>query len=153
MKCRPGCMNQLKVSIQQSIIVLADRGWSQRRIARELAVDRATVQRHLRKVANAASNPALGSQGPEEAKPATNPALGLLLGAEANAASNPALGSAADPPPKPATNPTIGSRPGPPSLCAPFATEIEAGLHAGLSAKRIHQDLVRDDRKGSCLNL
>lgn len=119
-------MNRLKVSIQQSITVLASRGWSRRRIARELAIDRATVGRHLRVGANAATNPALGSP------------------AEANAATNPAHGSASDPPPKPATNPALGSRPGPPSLCAPFAAEIEAGLHSGLSAKRIHQDLVRD---------
>jgi transposase len=57
-------MNQLKVSIQQSIIVLTTRGWSQRRIARELEVDRATVGRQLRRAeaeANAASNPTLGS--------------------------------------------------------------------------------------------
>lgn len=59
-------MNQLKVSIQQSIIVLTTRGWSRRRIARELGVDRATVGRQLRRAkaeANAATNPALGSGG------------------------------------------------------------------------------------------
>ena len=38
-------------------------------------------------------------------------------------------------------NPALGSRPGPPSLCAPFVTEIMAAVEAGLSAKRIHQDL------------
>lgn len=57
-------MNQLKVSIQQSIIVLTTRGWSRRRIARELGVDRATVGRQLRRAeaeANAATNPAHGS--------------------------------------------------------------------------------------------
>ncbi len=32
-------MNQLKVSIQQSINALADRGWSQRRIAREYLLE------------------------------------------------------------------------------------------------------------------
>ena len=41
-------MNQLKVSIQQSIIALADHGWSQRRIARELQLDRSTVAKYLR---------------------------------------------------------------------------------------------------------
>jgi IS30 family transposase len=40
-------MNRLKVSLQQFIITLAARGWSKRRIARELNVDRATVRRQL----------------------------------------------------------------------------------------------------------
>src|ERR1017187_9872954 len=106
-------MNQLKVSIQQSIYALADQGWSQRRIARELQVDRATVARQLQKAApNPASNPAHGSDEAAESNPASNPAH--------------------------------GSRPGPPSLCAPFVTEIEAALTAGLSAQRIYQDLIRD---------
>ena len=121
-------MNQLKVSIQQSIIVLADRGWSRRRIARELAVDRATVRRQLRKAANAASNPALGSEGLEEAKAATNPGLG----------------SESDPPPNAATNSALGSRPGPPSRCAQFSRQIEPAVQAGLSAKRIYQDLISE---------
>jgi hypothetical protein len=34
--------NLLKVSIQNSIYTLADQGWSQRRIARELAINRVT---------------------------------------------------------------------------------------------------------------
>jgi transposase len=54
-------MNLLKVSLQQSIIALAARNWSQRRIARELQLDRGTVAKYLR---------------PEVAKPATNPAHG-----------------------------------------------------------------------------
>lgn len=36
-------MNQLNVSTQQSIITLLERGWSQRRIARELRLDRSAV--------------------------------------------------------------------------------------------------------------
>jgi transposase len=90
-------MNLLKVSLQQSIFTLADLGWSKRRIARELGVDRGSVSRHLKsRAANAATNPALGA------------------------------------------------KPGPASLCAPFTTQIETALAAGLSAKRIHQDLTRD---------
>jgi transposase len=122
-------MNQLKVSIQQSIIVLTTRGWSRRRIARELGVDRATVGRQLRRVeaeANAATNPTLGSEGDPPS----------------NAASNPTLGSASEFPPKPATSPTHGSASGPASRCAPFAAQIAAGMEAGLTAQRIYQDLV-----------
>jgi DNA-binding NarL/FixJ family response regulator len=33
-------MNQLKVNEQQAIVALAARGWSRRRIARELGIDR-----------------------------------------------------------------------------------------------------------------
>ena len=41
-------MNQLKVSLQHSIITLAANGWSRRRIARELGIDRETVGKYLR---------------------------------------------------------------------------------------------------------
>ena len=122
-------MNQLKVSIQQSIYALADQGWSQRRIARELQVDRATVARQLRKAA---------------AKPASISTHGADEAAESNPASNPAHGSDECAAANAATNPAHGSRPGPPSLCTPFVTEIEAALTAGLSAQRIYQDLMRD---------
>src|SRR5882672_6864746 len=40
-------MNQLTVSLQHSIATLAARGWSARKIARELDVDRETVRRYL----------------------------------------------------------------------------------------------------------
>jgi hypothetical protein len=39
-------MNQLKVNRQQSIVALFEQGWSKRRIARELALDRATVRKY-----------------------------------------------------------------------------------------------------------
>ena len=39
--------NQLKVAIVTSILTLHKRGWSQRKIARELGVSRTTVRRHL----------------------------------------------------------------------------------------------------------
>src|ERR1700722_13454530 len=40
--------NQLKMADVQCILTLRDRGWSRRRIARELGLDRETVGRHLR---------------------------------------------------------------------------------------------------------
>ena len=42
--------NQLKMAKSMSIQSLHRQGWSQRRIARELGVDRATVSRHLRRL-------------------------------------------------------------------------------------------------------
>ncbi len=137
-------MHRLKVSLQQSIFTLADLGWSKRRIARELSVDRGSVARHLKsRAANAATNPALGSGESGPPKAATNPAVGAD-GEDANAASNPALGSGEVAGANAATNPALGTKPGPASLCAPFTAQIETALAAGLSAKRIHQDLTRD---------
>lgn len=121
-------MNRINVSLQQSIIALVERGWSKRRIARELQLDRATVRRQLLAAANAATNPAVGSDAAGPPNAGTNPAHGSDEVIVANAASNPAL----------------GARPGPPSLCAPFATEIEAAVAAGLSAQRIYQDLISE---------
>ena len=48
---------------------------------------------------------------------------------------------------KPAAKPAIvpaGSKAGRASQCVPFATVIQQGLAAGLSAQRIYQDLVAD---------
>ncbi len=121
-------MNRINVSLQQSISALVTRGWSKRRIARELQLDRATVRRHLRAAANAATNPAIGSEAADPPNAATNLAHGSGDGLQANAA----------------TNPAIGAKPGPASLCVPFAAEIRAAVEAGLSAQRIYQDLVRE---------
>lgn len=51
-------MNQLSVNLQHSIPVLAAKGWSARKIARELAVNRETVGRYLRLRAGPGSKPA-----------------------------------------------------------------------------------------------
>ena len=61
-------MNQLKVNQQQSILLLHEQGWSKRRIALELALDRGTVPKYLAGAApKPATNPRTGStarQGP-----------------------------------------------------------------------------------------
>src|SRR5690349_12518126 len=66
-------MNQLIVSLQHSIITLAAKGWSARKIARELAIDRETVGNYLR----ADSKPAIpptGSEPVSDSNPAILPA-------------------------------------------------------------------------------
>lgn len=64
--------NLLKVSLQTTIYSLADRGWSQRRIAKELGINRETVGRYLRLAKPAIST--AGSDGDQEAKPANSTA-------------------------------------------------------------------------------
>src|SRR5690606_11116387 len=115
---------------QQTIITLAQRGWSQRRIARELAVDRETVKRYA-PPAKPASNPTAGSGGP---KPAS--------GENPTAGSGPPVWAAEAP--KQATNPTARFSPGPPSRCEPHREVIVVALERGLTAQRIHQDLCAE---------
>jgi len=50
-----GVMNQLQVNRQHPIVALFEQGWSRRRIARELGLDRATVRKYL--AASAAKPP------------------------------------------------------------------------------------------------
>ena len=118
-------MNELTVNLQHSILTLAANGWSQRRIARELDVNRETVARYVRL---------------DKAKPAIS-----TPGSEPASDSNPAIstaGSEADQNPEPAIS-TLGSL-GRQSLCEPWAPRIETAVAAGLSAQRIYQDLVSD---------
>ncbi len=68
-------MYQLKVNQHQSIIALHAQGWSRRRIARELGLDRGTVGKYLAGISKPA-NPHTGSAEVGISKPATNPHTG-----------------------------------------------------------------------------
>jgi transposase len=196
-------MNRLKVNQQETIVTLWRRGWSLRRIAREVGYDRDTVSKYIRleraKSATPSPGSATGSEpvagrelpgddaipptltagsgGDDESKPATPspgsepengvPATPGAPGPESKPATLTA-GSAGVVEPEPATptpgkseaaDPNGAGTPGDGSelfaqalaaaqanvsLCARWKAEIEAGLDQGLSAKRIHQDLVRD---------
>src|SRR6185312_6972857 len=119
-------MNQLSVNLQHSIATLAAKGWSSRKIARELDVDRETVRRYRPAPDSKPAIPPTGSGEAAAAKPAIPPA-----GSEGDSDSKPAIVPA-------------GSKAGRTSQCEPFSAIIEAGLLAGLSAQRIYQDLVTD---------
>jgi len=67
-----GMSNVLTVSVQATIYSLYERGWSRRRIARELGIDRETVGRYLLLAKPAIS--ATGVEGTGEAKPAISTA-------------------------------------------------------------------------------
>ena len=65
-------MNQLNVSLQRSITKLAAKGWSARKIARELGVHRETVGRYLQPKTSK-SKPANVPPGPMRGEPANVP--------------------------------------------------------------------------------
>jgi len=107
--------NQLKMAMVNAILTLKQRGWSQRRIARELGIDRETVARYVN----------LPGSGP---KPATN----APTGSDGSKPANAPTGSVDQ-------NPQIS---GPESQCEPFRKVIEDKLEGGLSRQRIYQDLI-----------
>jgi transposase len=118
--------NQLKMAMIEAIVALHRRGWSQRRIAQSLGVDRQTVARYLAE-AKPARVPAGSDAAPEEAKPAGVPA-------------------GSDAAPSTGLEPTSGARrpASASSLCEPWRAIIEAKLAQRLSAQRIYQDLVTE---------
>lgn len=110
--------NQLKMAMVNAIWTLKQRGWSQRRIARSLGIDRETVARyvHLHQAdPKPATNAPIGSEGP-------------------NPATNAPTGSADQ----------DTQTPGPDSQCEPYRRLVEDKLKSGLSRQRIYQDL-RDE--------
>ena len=64
-----GDMNRLTLSLQHSIVTLSQRGWSARRIARELGINRETVGRHLK------PKPAKVTTGSPEGEADSKPAI------------------------------------------------------------------------------
>jgi transposase len=132
-------MNQLKMDIQLTISTLSRGGWSQRRIARELGIDRETVARYRRLARQEEPNPVIPPAGLEpvdEPNPAIVPSGSEVTTAPCQLPAEP---------PNPAISPA-GSKPGRVSHCEPFESFIQAGLDSGLSAQRIYQDLVSEQQ-------
>jgi Homeodomain-like domain len=61
-------MNQLKVKEQQAIIALYEQGWSKRKIARELGLDRLTARRYIAAAGLKSSTSQTGSGEAVESK-------------------------------------------------------------------------------------
>jgi transposase len=68
--------NQLKMAMIHAIITLLERGWSYRRIARELGIHRETVARHDRLRRERAAKPAISTPGSGAAELAHGPPSG-----------------------------------------------------------------------------
>lgn len=103
-----------KMAKVHSILTLHERGWSRRRIARELGIDRATVGRYVR-LAESPPNPPAGPSG------------GGNAGAGIQTQPNPPPGSGERTPP----NPPAGSPFGTASRCGPFRDQNPVRAIAG----------------------
>lgn len=144
--------NVLKMAISQSIEQLHSAGWSQRRIARELGIDRGTVARYLR-ASPPDPKPAIsppGSDGANAASLSASPAPAAsgaeeTTGSDCEGSSKAAispLGSARE---NVAAFSQLPSRSlGRPSDCAAYRKLIEAKRDQGLSGQRIWQDLTTE---------
>lgn len=148
--------NRLKMAKIQAILELHHRGWSQRRIARELGIDRETVGRYL--------GLAAGEMPPGESNPADHPSGGAPSAGNLSGdlAPNPAISSAGNT--IAISEPHVGELPAggdelPPGIvaflqrprsvgrksqCEPYRAIILAKLDQELSSQRIYQDLVTD---------
>ena len=126
--------NTLSMADQAAIIALWQRGWSQRRIARETGVDRETVARYVH-LARSGRFPGMpGAVDSNPAIPTAGSEAGIGPPGGAGGHSNPAISTAGSPGD---ARPPSGRR----SLCDAYRGIIEPKLEAGLSAQRIWQDL------------
>src|SRR5207249_10049390 len=103
-------MNQLNVNQQQTILTLHQQGWSKRRIARELGLDRATVRKYLAEADSKSPTPQAASAQSTSPKSPTDPQTGSSSGSV------------------------------PASQCEPCREQIEHALAEGLSIQRVSQD-------------
>lgn len=118
--------NVLKVSHQEAIRSLHQKGWSQRRIARELGIHRRTVRRYVEEESKCTSISTPGSSDESSAKCtgiSTPGSEGVLGGAPAVLTAD-----------------HWGRK----SRCEPFEAAIDSKMKAGLSAQRIYQDLIEE---------
>ncbi len=157
--------NQLKVAKVLSIQALHERGWSQRRIARELGIHRETVARYLQETSKSAGAPT----GPVERAPDSKPAKAPTGSGGGEELSKPAkappgsggerepdlltedcpdkteqTGAESDSAGSSSLLPAGDAESGTRSQCEPYRHQILAGLELGLSAQRIFQDLVSE---------
>jgi len=115
--------NQLKLAMVNTITTLKQHGWSIRRIARDMGIDRGTVRRYVRLEQSHPKPPTKAPSGSEDiSKPPTNAPTGSETGCD----------------------PPISRQPGAASKCQPYRKVIEAKLDIGLNAQRIYQDLVAE---------
>jgi transposase len=130
--------NLLKMAMIDTVLSFHRLGWSNRRIARELGIDRDAVSRHIHQAlaqAKAATAPAGSDEAAAQAKTATAPP-----GSEPS--TNDAKAATAPPGSETMAESALARRSR--SLCEAWHAVILAKLEAGLTAQRIYQDLVSE---------
>jgi transposase len=142
--------NQLKMAQSDAILALHQRQWSIRHIAKELGLHRDTVARHIQafeqqpKQAGAPFGSDAEWGGCGEAKQVT-PEGGAQSSKQATPVEAPLGSKQATPERAPIGSVAPVSGPGrQASLCEPWRQVILGKLQLGLTAQRIHQDLVSD---------
>jgi hypothetical protein len=156
--------NRLNMAKIQAIEQLQALKWSQRKIARELGIDRGAVARHLRELENSskAAIPPTGSLDPKAATFPPSPGTFSNQADQADCAASETDSKAAIPPtgsssakeadstvpapsaPASSESNTKASPAGRRSQCETYREVIQAKLDQQLSAQRIWQDLVAD---------
>ncbi len=130
--------NLLKMAMIETILSFHRLGWSNRRIARELGIDRDAVSRHIRRAvaeSKAAKAPPGWRPGANDPKAAKAPPGSDDVEAEPKAAKAP-------PGLETSLQPALALRGR--SLCEAWHGVIVAKMEAGLTAQRIYQDLVSE---------
>ena len=122
--------NQLKMAKVNAIHTLAQRGWSQRRIAESLGINRRTVARYLSEHGSKCTKALTGPDADDSSPKCTK----ALTGPEAGSTSEEPPAESAD------ALATTEDRRGR-SACEPFREIIIQLLEMRLTATRIHQDL------------
>lgn len=130
--------NNLKMDLINTIGTLRRQGWSKRRIARELKIDRQTVRKYLAADSKSSTPSSPVSERLDQNHPFST------AGSEADSIQNhpvstPGDGELSQPP-----DPISASKPGRPSSCAPHLPLIQEKLGQELTAQRIYQDLVSE---------
>jgi hypothetical protein len=120
--------NQLAMDKSFAISNLHSAGYSERRIAQTLGVSRGAVRRHLRRSDANGTKAPTGSGDPAPTGSGDSNSTKAPTGSGGQSAGPETLDAAA----------SSGSQ------CEPFREIILAKYELGLSAKRIHQDLVAD---------
>jgi transposase len=140
--------NYLKVNLQATVRSLYEQGWSCRRIARELGINRRTAQRYaapVLTVESAEAKCAISTAGSAEAKRAK--CTISILGSDGAGDSKCAISTAGSPMVTEGKEKEQAAQKGlmavgRQSKCGGFEAVIAGKLEAGLSAQRIYQDLV-----------
>ena len=119
----------LKMHQQTAVQSLYARGWSLRRISRELGIHRDTVSRYASPIDSKCTTEVIAGSGPPDGAKCTTPATEVITGS-----------SVADLPKctTPGAEVITGSR----SLCVVHKDIIGLMVEQGLSAQRVYQDLV-----------